>query len=144
MLDRAQSALHESEPLYQHGVPHLLPRLATPQLVVRWCGGREPGGDFTFTGQAFSDGALIGPRPAAARRAGWACVLVDDAGAIIGGLYGTCPDRYPTSLRAELWGVVQLLPLASLPLWGLKMRHISALQQYSVTAIPPACRLNRS
>eukprot|EP00972_Heterocapsa_arctica_P031709 4670412-Heterocapsa_arctica.AAC.1 len=59
---------------------------------------------------------MIGRAPRAARRAGWACVLTDDTGAVIDGLYGTCPDPYPSSLRAEIWAVVEMLRLAVPPL----------------------------
>ena len=104
------------EPLYQHGIPVMLPRAGVPDFVIRWCGGVEPGREFTFTGQGFTDGAMIGNAPKAARRAGWAAVLFNDEAKIIAGLYCTCPDACPTSLRAELWAVIQMLTLALPPL----------------------------
>ena len=88
----------------------------TPKLVIRPCGGRSLPSDFTFTGVAFTDGAMKGRAPKAARRAGWACVLVDDSGLVIGGLYGSRPDHYPTAFRAELRAVIELLMLAVPPL----------------------------
>ena len=84
--------------------------------MVRCCGGRQLPADFTFTGHAFTDGALRGRAPIAARRAGWACVLVDGEGKVIGGLYGPCPDHFPTAFRAELRAVIELLVLAVPPL----------------------------
>ena len=116
VLDRARSLLHAYEPLYQHGVPILPEPMPVPRLVRRWCGGTEPPSDFTFTGKAFTDGAMRGRAPQAARRAGWACILVDDTGAVIAGLYGPCPDPFPTSLRAELRAVIEILRLALPPL----------------------------
>ena len=71
---------------------------------------------FTFTGHGFTDGAMRGRAAKDARRAGWACVLVDDVGDVIAGLYGPCPDSFPTALRAKLRAVIQMLELALLPL----------------------------
>jgi len=59
---------------------------------------------------------MRGRSPHIARRAGWACVLVNGEGQVIAGLYGPCPDTFPTSLRAELRAVIQLLTLALPPL----------------------------
>ena len=39
ILRKAQSATHHALRLFQHGVPIASRRLATPKLVVRWCGG---------------------------------------------------------------------------------------------------------
>ena len=89
---------------------------ATPKAVTRWCGGRPPEGDFKFTGVGFTDGAVRGGPPASARRAGWSAILVNENGAIQHGLYGSCPDAFPTSLRAELWGLLKMLELAIPPL----------------------------
>ena len=74
-----------------------------------------PEAAFAFTGECFTDGALRGGSPSGARRAGWAAVLVDSSGDIVHGLYGSCPDCFPTSLGAELRGVLKLLELAQLP-----------------------------
>jgi ribonuclease HI len=116
VLDRARSHVHCHEPLYLYGVPLLQPRLPVPKFVSRWCGGRVPDGNFTFTGNGFTDGAMRGRAPRTARRAGWAAVLVDDDGLIEAGLYGTCGDRFPTAHRAELRGVVEILRYAIPPL----------------------------
>ena len=43
-------------------------------------------------------------------------MLVDAEARVVAGLYGPCPDPFPSSLRAELRAVIQLLPLASPPL----------------------------
>ena len=116
VLSRAQSALHGSDALYQVGVPLLEPRPKVPELEVYWCGGRAPPNDFTFTGHGFTDGAMRGGGPPTAKRAGWAAVLVNEAGLVIAGIYGPCPDAFPTSLRAELQAVIQMLKLALPPL----------------------------
>ena len=60
VISLAQSALHCHEPLFCHGVPMLLGKPAVPDHSVRCCGGRQPPADFTFTGNAFIDGALRG------------------------------------------------------------------------------------
>jgi len=86
-----------------------------PVLEVRCCGGRQPPADFTFTGEAFTDRAMTGRAPRAARRAGWACVLVNSEAEVIAGFYGPCPDPFPTSLRAELMAVIQLFRMALPP-----------------------------
>ena len=59
---------------------------------------------------------MRGGPPTEARRAGWAAILVDEEGSIRHGLYGSCPDAFPTSLRAELWGLLKILELALPPL----------------------------
>jgi hypothetical protein len=117
IIGMAQSLLHGCKPLFQHGVPVRLPPPRTPTLVRRWCGaGPSPQEDFTFTGVGFTDGALRGGAPQPARRAGWAAVLVDSDGQVIHGIYGPCPDAFPTSLRAELWAVLEMLRMALPPL----------------------------
>ena len=72
--------------------------------------------DFCFTGHAFSDGSLHGGCRKGHERAGWAGVMVDDAGLVTGGIYGTRPDLFPTSLRAELWGALMVLRHACPPI----------------------------
>ena len=63
-----------------------------PAFEVRWCktGGEGEQGDFIFTGIGFTDGALHGGGPRAARRAGWAAVAIDGNGKVTGGCYGPC------------------------------------------------------
>ena len=89
---------------------------ATPKAVVRSCGGRPTPVDFTFTGVGFTDGAVRGGPHSRARRAGWSAVLVGSGGEVVHGFYGSCPDAFPTSLRAELWGLIKILELALPPL----------------------------
>ena len=43
-------------------------------------------------------------------------MLVDEAGLVIAGIYGPCPDAFPTALRAELQAVIQILRMALPPL----------------------------
>ena len=116
LLQKAQSAVHGGEPLFQHGVPVLREAPAVPHQEVRCCGGRHQPADFTATGNAFTDGAMRGRAPRSARRAGWAWVIVDDDGQVIFGLYGPCPDPFPTAFRAELRAVCELLIIAVPPL----------------------------
>ena len=112
VIGTAQSALHCSEPLFCHGVPLLLDKPAVPSHMLRCCGGRQPPIDFSFTGNAFTDGSLRGRVPSTCRRAGWACVLVDGNADVIATFYGPCPDYYPTVFRAELRAVIELLVMA--------------------------------
>ena len=116
VISRAQSSLHGGEPLYQHGVPLLQELAKVPRHDVRCCGGRQPSEDFAATGNAFTDGAMRGRAPKAARRAGWAWVVVDEAGDIIFGLHGPCPDPFPTAFRAELRAVCELLVVVVPPI----------------------------
>ena len=115
ILDVATSLLRESEPLFQQGIPLLVPRQRPPAEVTRWCGGRVPA-DFTFTRVGFTDGAMRGRAPKRARRAGWSAVLVDENAKVIAGLYGTCSDYIPSAYRAELHGLLNMLRLAMPPL----------------------------
>ena len=116
IFGRAQSAAHCNEPLFRYGIPTRLAATATPKAVTRWCGGRPPPGEFAFTGVGFTDGAVRGGPPAYARRAGWSAILVNNDGEIMRGLYGTCPDEFPTSLRSELWGLLKMLEMTIPPL----------------------------
>ena len=116
ILDKASSLAHCDEPLFKHGVPILSMDLRVPEAVLRHAGGLELPADFSFTGDAFTDGALRGGGPMRARRSAWAAVLVDQSGLVIAGLYGPCSDAFPSSLRAELWAIWQALRLAIGPL----------------------------
>ena len=116
ILGRAQSAAHCNKPLFRYGIPTRLAATATPKAVTRWCGGRPPPGEFAVTGVGFTDGAIRGGPPACARRAGWSAILVNNDGEIMHGLYGICPDEFPTSLRAELWRLLKMLEMAIPPL----------------------------
>ena len=115
-LDRARSAVHAGEPLYSHGLPFRLPDPRVPTFQWRWCGGREPPDDFSFTGVCFTDGAMRHRNPVRARRAGWAAVLVDPNGLIIAGVYGPCAERFVSAGRAELTAIVRVLRMAIPPL----------------------------
>ena len=116
VISRAQSILHCDEPLYQHGVPLIVEQPKAPRHEVRCCGGRQPPDGFVATGNAFTDGAMRCNAPKSARRAGWAWVIVDDAGDVIFGLHGPCPDAFPTAFRAELRAVCELLMMVVPPI----------------------------
>ena len=115
ILDVAQSALHCEEPLFQHGFLEMKKPAKPPRFVERWCGGVEVEG-FHFHGDVFSDGSVRHGCRKGNERAGWAAVIIDDAGMVVAGIYGTCPDFFPTSLRAELWAVLQVLRHALPPI----------------------------
>ena len=65
--------------------------------------------DFQLTGDVYTDGAMSGGARKGTERSGWAALLIDHEGKVVGGIYGTCPDWFPTSLRAELWAALQAL-----------------------------------
>jgi len=102
--------------LYQFGIPHAHISREVPGHEVRVAGGVPLPADFTFTGHGFTDGALRGGATIRCWRSGWAAVLVSDCGKVIAGLYGPCPDPFPSSLRAELWAILMMLRLALPPL----------------------------
>jgi ribonuclease HI len=114
ILRVAQSALHGHESLFQHGVPHIQTPSIPPPFVARWCGGVVVA-DFSFSGDVYTDGALRGGSRKGTERSGWAAVMIDAQGLVVGGIYGTCPDHLPSSLRAELWAVLQVLRHACPP-----------------------------
>ena len=114
ILYDAQSALLGGSPLFVNGIPALEEEPKGPPFVERWCGGVHPADNdpYVFTGNVFTDGAMRGPALARLRRAGWAAVAVDDNANIVYGLYGTCPDPFPTAFRAELLAVERVLAYA--------------------------------
>ena len=118
ILDEPRSVVHGAQPLFRNGIPASSGELPRPvPLIQRWCGGRRPADDdATFTGRAYTDGAMRGGRFHYLRRAGWAAVLVDHVGKILFGIYGTCTDIFPTALRAELWAIERILSMALPPL----------------------------
>ena len=71
--------------------------------------------DRIVQGRAYTDGACRGFWRRT-RRAGWGACVVDDMGYVEWGIYGSCPDAYASSLRAELWGVLGILRYAVAPL----------------------------
>ena len=115
ILGIAQSAVHCEEPLFQHGFLELKKPAKPPRFVERWCGGVEVEG-FHFHGDVFSDGSVHQGCRKGHERAGWAAVIIDDDGLVVAGICGTCPDFFPTSLRAELWAVLQVLRHALPPI----------------------------
>ncbi len=107
-----------SEPrnyLFVRGVPIVPPSVPPPQPKVFWALPQEEHGTY-FTGVGFTDGALRHPNIRGAQRGGWAAVIVDCNGHLISGIWGPCPDPFPSSLRSELWGVIGILRLAVPPL----------------------------
>ena len=108
ILHMARSALHCNKPLFQNGVPLLDKPSKPPEFVARWCGGRVCG-DPIFTGNVFSDGSVRGDCGKGDGRSGWAAVRVNEQGEVEFGVHGPCPDFFPSSLRAELWGLLQVL-----------------------------------
>ena len=117
ILEEARSVVHGAQPLFRNGIPASSGELPRPvPLIQRWCGGRRPADDdATFTGRAYTDGAMRGGRFHYLRRAGWAAVHVDHVGKILFGIYGTCTDLFPTALRAELWAIERILSMALPP-----------------------------
>ena len=101
VINRASLVGHSSEPLCQDAVPTRFEHMApTPSFVSRWAGGRDPGCDFTFSGNCFTAGSMTGRAPSFARRAGWAAITVDANGLVGTGRYGTCPEKFPSVFRA--------------------------------------------
>ena len=120
IIHEAQRIVTGSSPLFVNGIPAAAPRRKRPAFIERLCGGRAPGldddFDWTFSGQAFTDGAMTGPALARLRRAGWAAVCVNGDGAVLHGLHGTCPDDFPTAFRSKLWAVERILMYTCPPL----------------------------
>ena len=114
-VNTARLASHHNHPLYQHGLPTLKGTPKPPPLVTRWCGGVQVE-DPTFEGDVYSDGSVIGGCRAGCERGGWAGVKVNEDGQVIFGVYGTCPDWSPSSLRAELWALLMVLRHALPPI----------------------------
>jgi hypothetical protein len=145
ILHMAKSAVHCQLPLFQHGVPWLAEPTRPPEMVTRWCGGvvvEDP----TFTGDVFSDGSLIGGCRRGDERSGWAAVTITEQGDVIFGIYGTCPDFFPTSLRAELWALLQVLRRACPPItiWVDNAGVVDGFgrgQQWCTAACRPAADL---
>ena len=114
IISMARQVTHSESSLFQHGLPLLQAAPNPPPLVVRWCGGVEVD-DPTFSGDVYSDGSVVGGCRPGYERGGWAAVKTNDQGKVIFGIYGTCPDWYPSSLRAELWGLLMVLRHAAPP-----------------------------
>ncbi len=97
-------------PLYSRGVP-ARPRMPPPPDDIS-----RDFGDQTFprlaSGDAYTDGAMRG-RCRQVLRAGWAFAIVDQSGAVVWGRYGSLAERYPSVLRAELRGLLEILRCAA-------------------------------
>ncbi len=107
---------HHDDPLVVQGVPARPARQPPPPLVIKWVGKHLPADGAIFTGIACTDGAVRAMGPRWLWRAGWSAMLVNKLGELQFGIYGSCPDAYPSSNRAELWAVWQLMRLALPPL----------------------------
>ena len=112
----AQSAILGGSPLFQHGLPPSLDRVQAPQFMQRTCNDNVSSEVFSFQGDVFTDGAMRGPAAPHLKRAGWSVVSVDNNGLITFGLYGTCPDDFPSAFRAELLAVERALAYACPPI----------------------------
>ena len=102
------------DPLYWRGVP-AVPQGAGPPQFEEHGWGECTESDRMAQGKAYTDGACRGFWRKT-RRAGWGACVVDEEGRIRWGIYGTCPDCYASSIRAELWGMLSLLRYAVPPL----------------------------
>ena len=101
-----------------------------------------------FNGKACPDGSVIGTRAGAAERVGLGVACTDDDGTFLFGRYGMCHDRFPSSLRTELWSVLMALQHGSLPLTLVtgNLQAVSAYargEDYCVDGRRPAAELWR-
>ena len=93
-----------TDTLSRYGVDvQVAPSPPVTEVVYREYGEHFQPEDRTFMGLVGTDGSMINPRPACARRAGWSAVKCDREGNVLYAAYGACPDRCPTAHRAELW-----------------------------------------
>ena len=83
-----------------------------------------------FTGLAGSDGSVRHPTVKPARRAGWGAIQATDDGKPCWGFFGTCPDRCPTSYRAEAWALGRILSRAVFPL-TVVLDNLSVARHYA-------------
>jgi len=118
-------------PLLRRGIPYAPPRLLPVPAWEETAFGPTILDDeeIFFTGRAGSDGSLPDPRPVRARRGGWSAVSVDDFGELRFVIYGTCPDRCPSSHRAEIRGILGVIKRARFPL-RLVTDHESAVKAF--------------
>ena len=103
----------------------------------------------SYSGKAGSDGSMINIRPVMARRADWGTVQADATGKPLWGHFGTCPDRKPSSHRAEVWGIERTLARATLPLHLIcdNLRAVKAFARgraYCCDSKRPAAELRRA
>ena len=114
VVELAQRATNDSNPLYVHGVTVRPPRARRPKLQFRFVG-RTDGGEL-FTGYAYTDGSLRRRGGKDDIRGGWSCVIVDARGRLLYGMYGPNPHPFPSSFNSELLAVIMLLRRATAPL----------------------------
>lgn len=115
-LDRREA---EWDPLLCRGVPFAQETRLPPAKEVAYDFGSLPptaDDNVVIRGTVGTDGSLMHPTPAKARRSGWSVVSVDASGALKVAIYGTCPDRVPSSHRAELWDIREAVRRALFPL----------------------------
>ena len=109
ILATANTDENRHEPLFNHGIPRRSKKLKRPPAVTRVAGGNHRGGDTTFTGEVFTDGALRSGGPHGTDRGGWAAVQIDSQGKIVKGIYGTVAEYTMSSLVTELMGIYHAL-----------------------------------
>ena len=102
------------EPLFKHGVPIAKPRTPKPKLVLRFIGGRDT--DEFVHGYVYTDGSLRLRGRRDDNRGGWSCVMVDNKGNILHGMYGPNPHQFPTAFNSELLAVIMALRRGIAPL----------------------------
>ncbi len=104
------------DPLFSRGVP-ALPKIPAPppERVVRVVVEGERGEEEIATGDVYTDGAMTG-KWRRIMRGGWGIVvLVEGALRVAWRMHGTCPELYPSILRAELAAVLNVLRIAVPP-----------------------------
>ena len=112
---RAQSDLHGSNPLFQHGVPTLAGPPPTPRHEVRCCGAGNHDWTFLSPGpRSLMEPFVVGLQSQKEGRLGLGCGQRRRRGCLR--LIRPCADRFPTALRAELRAVCELLVLAVPPI----------------------------
>jgi len=118
-------------PLFRRGIPYAPMRSPPVPAFEEVSFGPDiiDDEDLVFTGFAGSDGSLPVAMPVRARRGGWAAVSVDDGGELRFAIYGTCQDRCPSSHRAEIRGILEVVKRARFPL-RLVTDHQSAVKAF--------------
>ncbi len=111
---RDQGIVKESQdrkwdPLFHRAVPARPLMPPDPVAATQYIG--TPPSDKIIVGDAYTDGALKG-RCRRVLRAGWAFIVVHPGRGALWGSFGSLPERYPTSLRAELTAILHALRAA--------------------------------
>ncbi len=115
LLRRAKA--HVWDPLFARGIP-ALPKVPPPPpaMTVYKRTPAQAAEGVTVSGDVYTDGALRG-RWRQVMRGGWGVVvLAPDRDTVEWSMHGSCPDVYPTVLRAELMAVLEALRHAVPPL----------------------------